>query len=253
MIFSKVHIIDDTLDTLANLVIENGLIQRVDILDGTPDPSLPVYLPAFTDLHAHFRDPGLTYKEDVESGSRAAVRGGYTAVNLMPNTLPVVSSVAQARDVEDRITKLDLIQANQAHHLLHRTFEHGLDPEGHVGLRLHLQSALRTHAFNPEMHIGRYALVGVQMIDDILVRNRIGQTHIAGNHVLDGEGTPLLVGVPVGDVRDGGSLRGLDQMAEEIVGLRRTGGNGLRVACQLHRFYLKKVVQRYAFFCTFAE
>lgn len=113
MIFSKVHIIDDTLDTLANLVVENGLIQRIDILDGTPDPSLPVYLPAFTDLHAHFRDPGLTYKEDVESGSRAAVRGGYTAVNLMPNTLPVVSSVEQARDVEDRIAKLDLIEANQ--------------------------------------------------------------------------------------------------------------------------------------------
>ena len=113
MIISKVHIIDDTLDTLANLVVENGLIQEVTILDERPDPAQSVWLPAFTDLHAHFRDPGLTYKEDVESGSRAAVRGGYTAVNLMPNTLPVVSSVAQARDVEDRISKLDLIQANQ--------------------------------------------------------------------------------------------------------------------------------------------
>ena len=58
----NIHIIDDTLDAMADLVIENGLIQRIDILDGTPDPSLPVYLPAFTDLHAHFRDPGLTYK-----------------------------------------------------------------------------------------------------------------------------------------------------------------------------------------------
>ena len=83
------------------------------ILDERPDPAQPVWLPAFTDLHAHFRDPGLTYKEDVESGSRAAVRGGYTAVNLMPNTLPVVSSVAQAREVEDRIAALHLIHANQ--------------------------------------------------------------------------------------------------------------------------------------------
>ncbi|MCX6083849.1 MAG: dihydroorotase, partial [Caldiserica bacterium] len=43
-------------------------------------------LPAFCDLHAHFRDPGLTHKEDLVSGSRAAVRGGYAAVNLMANT-----------------------------------------------------------------------------------------------------------------------------------------------------------------------
>ncbi len=109
----NIHIIDDTLDTMANLVIENGLIQQIDILDGQPDPSAPVFLPAFTDLHAHFRDPGLTYKEDVASGSRAAVRGGYTAVNLMPNTVPVVSSLEQARDVEDRIAALNLIRANQ--------------------------------------------------------------------------------------------------------------------------------------------
>ena len=106
MIISKVHIIDDTLDALANLVVENGLVQEIEILNERPDPAQPVLLPAFTDLHAHFRDPGLTYKEDVESGSRAAVRGGYTAVNLMPNTLPVVSSVAQAREVEERIAAL---------------------------------------------------------------------------------------------------------------------------------------------------
>ncbi len=109
----NIHIIDDTLDAMADLVIENGLIQRIDILDNTPDPSAPVLLPAFTDLHAHFRDPGLTYKEDVVSGSKAAVRGGYTAVNLMPNTVPVVSSIAQAREVEDRIAALHLIHANQ--------------------------------------------------------------------------------------------------------------------------------------------
>lgn len=113
MKLQNIHIIDDTVDTLANLVVENGLIQEVEILDGRPDPAQPVLLPAFTDLHAHFRDPGFTYKEDVVSGSRAAVRGGYTAVNLMPNTLPVVSSVAQAREVEDRIAALHLIHANQ--------------------------------------------------------------------------------------------------------------------------------------------
>ena len=43
-------------------------------------------LPAFVDLHCHWRTPGFEYKEDIETGSRAAAAGGYTFVNLMPNT-----------------------------------------------------------------------------------------------------------------------------------------------------------------------
>ncbi len=113
MLYEKIHIVDDTLDAVANVVVENGYIQQIDILDEQPDPSQPVWLPSFTDLHAHFRDPGLTYKEDVESGSRAAVRGGYTAVCLMPNTVPVCSSLQQAHEVEDRAEALNLVRANQ--------------------------------------------------------------------------------------------------------------------------------------------
>lgn len=45
-------------------------------------------LPAFVDLHCHWRTPGFEYKEDIETGSRAAAAGGYTFVNLMPNTKP---------------------------------------------------------------------------------------------------------------------------------------------------------------------
>ena len=40
-------------------------------------------LPAFVDLHCHWRTPGFEYKEDIETGSRAAAAGGYTFVNLM--------------------------------------------------------------------------------------------------------------------------------------------------------------------------
>ena len=43
-------------------------------------------LPAFVDLHCHWRTPGFEYKEDIETGSRAAAAGGYTFVNLMPIT-----------------------------------------------------------------------------------------------------------------------------------------------------------------------
>lgn len=45
--------------------------------------------PGLVDIHVHFRDPGLTYKEDIETGARAAARGGFTTVVCMANTRPV--------------------------------------------------------------------------------------------------------------------------------------------------------------------
>ncbi|HWQ21163.1 MAG TPA: amidohydrolase family protein, partial [Clostridia bacterium] len=70
-------------------------------------------LPAFCDMHAHFRDPGMTNKEDLASGSRAAVRGGYTAVNLMANTKPVISTHAQVKDVLARAKRIGLVDVHQ--------------------------------------------------------------------------------------------------------------------------------------------
>ena len=52
-----------------------------------------VKLPAFTDLHVHFREPGQTWKETIRSGSQAAARGGYTLVCAMPNLNPVPDSL----------------------------------------------------------------------------------------------------------------------------------------------------------------
>ena len=49
--------------------------------------------PGFCDVHVHFREPGFSYKETVESGTKASARGGYTAVCTMPNLNPVPDSV----------------------------------------------------------------------------------------------------------------------------------------------------------------
>lgn len=51
-----------------------------------------VVAPGLVDVHVHFRDPGFTYKEDIDSGSRAAARGGFTTVVLMANTKPAVDN-----------------------------------------------------------------------------------------------------------------------------------------------------------------
>jgi len=55
-------------------------------------------LPGVIDSHVHFREPGLTHKEDLESGSRGAVLGGVTAVFEMPNTDPTTTTEAAIAD-----------------------------------------------------------------------------------------------------------------------------------------------------------
>ena len=70
-------------------------------------------LPAFVALHCPWRPPGFEYKEDIATGSRAAAAGGYTFVNLMPNTKPVCSSAAQAAEIEQKAAEIGLCDANQ--------------------------------------------------------------------------------------------------------------------------------------------
>ncbi len=50
--------------------------------------------PGLIDMHVHLRDPGLEYKEDIVSGTRAAVAGGFTSVACMPNTKPIIDNKA---------------------------------------------------------------------------------------------------------------------------------------------------------------
>jgi len=68
-------------------------------------------LPGVIDSHVHFREPGLTHKEDLESGSRGAVLGGVTAVFEMPNTDPTTTTAAALAD-----------KVARAHHRMHCDF-----------------------------------------------------------------------------------------------------------------------------------
>ena len=64
-----------------------------------------VIFPGFCDVHVHFREPGFSYKETVKSGSRAAARGGYTAVCTMANLDPVPDSVEHLKLQKDIIDR----------------------------------------------------------------------------------------------------------------------------------------------------
>lgn len=70
-------------------------------------------MPGLIDLHVHFRDPGLTYKEDIETGAKAAARGGVTTVCAMPNTKPVVDNTETLKYIQEKAEKVALIHVEQ--------------------------------------------------------------------------------------------------------------------------------------------
>lgn len=106
---------------LFNIYINNCLIS--DVVEASNDTNQKqikaidchglTALPAFVDLHCHFRDPGFTQKETIETGSKAAAKGGYTFVNLMANTKPVCSSNQMALANEKKAKDIGLVDINQ--------------------------------------------------------------------------------------------------------------------------------------------
>ena len=83
----------------ADLLIRDGVIAADGIPDETIDAAGLVALPGLVDLHTHLREPGREDAETVESGSRAAALGGYTAVFAMANTSPVADSAGVVEQV----------------------------------------------------------------------------------------------------------------------------------------------------------
>lgn len=101
-----------------DLLLKDGLIAAMGLdlaADGEEvlDCAGRTVLPAFVDLHCHWRTPGFEYKEDIATGSAAAAAGGYTFVNLMPNTKPVCSSADIAHSVMAEAERIGLCAANQ--------------------------------------------------------------------------------------------------------------------------------------------
>ena len=98
------------LDLIADLLIEDGKIAGVvtgtipEAFHGaeTIDVAGKVVCPGLIDIHVHLREPGFEYKEDIESGTRAAAAGGFTRVCCMPNTNPAIDTAAVVRQILER-------------------------------------------------------------------------------------------------------------------------------------------------------
>lgn len=98
--------------------VTDGIITEIGTLVPTDqeeilDASGLTIAPGLIDTHVHFRDPGLTYKEDLHTGALAAAKGGFTSVICMANTLPVVDNTEILADILSRAAaeKIHIYQA----------------------------------------------------------------------------------------------------------------------------------------------
>ena len=118
LLIKNANMIDAYESFCGDILIIDGIIteigkeinkEGIDIIDAKG----LTLMPSFIDTHAHFRDPGLTYKEDMESGSRAAAKGGYTGVCLMGNTNPICSTKEVVEYVRNKAKEVGLIDVHQ--------------------------------------------------------------------------------------------------------------------------------------------
>ena len=137
LIIYNARLVDSKIDCPGTLIIANGKIQNViqgecksaktallyasaflsnfnsDEKPDFFDAKELVLMPSFIDMHAHFRYPGQTQKEDLDSGLNAAVAGGFGTLVLMPNTNPVVSEKSLAKRIMEEANSKNLARIFQ--------------------------------------------------------------------------------------------------------------------------------------------
>lgn len=118
ILIRSVRAADSLRDAVCDILLKDGRIAGIGenltaaadrVIDGTGLAALP----GLFDMHVHFRDPGQTQKEDVNTGTAAALAGGVTGVLCMPNTVPPMDNPAQVREFLARAAKtgVDVHQA----------------------------------------------------------------------------------------------------------------------------------------------
>jgi dihydroorotase len=96
------------LDKKADVLITDGTVTKIgtniapDAKDKIYDAAGLIVAPGLIDMHVHLREPGREDEETVESGTMAAAAGGFTSVNCMPNTEPVIDNASVVRMLRDR-------------------------------------------------------------------------------------------------------------------------------------------------------
>lgn len=109
----------DKTEVKADVLTEDGIIKKIAPeqtvkADKTIDAAGCFVMPGFIDLHVHLRDPGQEEKETIETGCKAAARGGFTTIVAMPNTKPAVDNADVVNYVQNKAKDVGMVHVLQA-------------------------------------------------------------------------------------------------------------------------------------------
>ena len=159
-------------------------ISSCDTLSVFNSPEYIIF-PGFCDVHVHFREPGFSYKETIETGCRASARGGYTAVCTMPNLNPVPDS-------EESLQKqIDIIEADSTINV----YPYGSITVGQKGEELSQLDAMaqKCIAFSDDgrgvqsEELMREAMLKAKALGKMIVAHCEDNSLLHGGYIHDGE------------------------------------------------------------------
>ncbi len=212
----------------------------------------PLYaMPGFTDVHVHLREPGFSYKETIATGTRAAARGGYTAVCAMPNLNPAPDSAAHLREQLDIIARDAVIDVRP----------YGTITVGEAGEALSDMEALAPHvcAFSDDGHgvqddgVMRAAMLRAKALGRLIAAHCEDNRLLRGGCVHDGpwaraHGLPGIcsesewgqIARDLALVRETGCAYHVCHIStkESVALIRKAKADGLDVSCETAPHYL---------------
>ena len=190
-------------------------IADAELIDGTNLCAVP----GLIDIHVHFRDPGQTHKETLQTGAAAAAAGGFTTVLCMPNTSPVCDSVEVLQDILGRAKELPV-------HLLQSACLTG----GMKGNGINDYAALKA--------AGAAALTddGRPVEDEAMMEEAVKRAAEVGLPVVSHcEDLAIINGgiIHKGSVSEALGVKGMDRASEDNI-TRRECDIALRTGCPVH-------------------
>lgn len=209
--------------TAADIKIENGLISEIGkITESGSDCSGLIAVPGLVDLHAHLREPGFEQSETIESGSRSAAAGGYTAVFAMANTRPVQDSPEICDWVLERGERVDLVKVQPIGAITKSIVGKELAPLSQMAA-----SRARVRVFSDDGNcvtdsdLMRLALIEVKKFDGVIAQHAQDHSRTVSSLMNDGE-----LSVELG-------LNGWPRLAEEDI-IARDAQLALETGSRLH-------------------
>lgn len=212
LLFKGARLIDPAsgVDTQTDVVVSDGKVKSIGkglsaAKAQVIDASGQVLSPGFVDLHVHLREPGREDEETIRSGAAAAVLGGFTAIQAMPNTDPVCDNSAVAEKVFGEGRRAGLAEVIPA-----GAISQGLEGKNMASIGEMVRSAARVRMFTDDgkgvqdARLLRRAMEYIRGFDAICAEHCDEASLSEGGHMNEGEISDIL------------GLKGMPAEAEEV-------------------------------------